>query len=48
MEELGNMLVQLGPTFAVVLFVLVIASAIAMLGISSVALWRDRRHAPTH
>jgi hypothetical protein len=48
MNELGKMLERLGPTFAVVFFVLVIGSALALIGISSVALWRDRRHAHAH
>ncbi len=48
MEELGNMLIRLGPTFAVVFFVLVVGSALAMLGISIATLWREGRHAHAH
>lgn len=43
MEEVGNILMRLGPVFALAFFVLVIGGALAMIAVAAVALWRDRR-----
>lgn len=49
MEVIGEFLERAGrPFFGVAFFVLIIASAIAMLAISTVTLWRHRRAASGH